>query len=91
VTNSISLEEFGRWHTPAPILDGWQWRIRLSARDALLTDKPAPAELTAPVAVAAPDGRPAKVIQTPTRAKPMQPRRKPQPVLIRRSSVVALS
>jgi type I restriction-modification system DNA methylase subunit len=26
--NSLSLEEFGRWYTPAHILDGWRWRLR---------------------------------------------------------------
>jgi hypothetical protein len=59
-------------------LGGWRWRIRPSAGNAVLTDKPAPAELSAPEAVAAPDDTPAKVIQTPTQAEPMQPRRKPQ-------------
>jgi type I restriction-modification system DNA methylase subunit len=78
--NTLSLEEFGRWHTPAHILGGWQWRIRPSARNALLTDReqPAPAERPAPETVAAPDETPAKVIQTPTRAEPMETRRKPQ-------------
>jgi hypothetical protein len=26
--NSLSLEEFGRWYTPAHILDGWRWKLR---------------------------------------------------------------
>lgn len=26
--NSLSLEEFGRWHTPAHIIGGWNWRLR---------------------------------------------------------------
>ncbi|UEM07992.1 N-6 DNA methylase (plasmid) [Skermanella rosea] len=77
--NTLSLEEFGRWHTPAHILGGWQWKIRPSRHNATLTDeKPeAPAALPAPEPVAAPDETPAKVIQTPTQAEPMQ-RRKPQ-------------
>ena len=29
--NSLSLEEFGRWYTPAHILDGWDWKLRVSA------------------------------------------------------------
>ena len=26
--NSLSLEEFGRWCTPAHILDGWRWKLQ---------------------------------------------------------------
>lgn len=26
--NSLSLEEFGHWYTPAHILDGWNWKLR---------------------------------------------------------------
>lgn len=26
--NSLSLEEFGHWYTPAHILDGWSWKLR---------------------------------------------------------------
>src|ERR1035438_3660342 len=26
--NSLSLEEFGRWYTPAHILGGWDWKLR---------------------------------------------------------------
>jgi hypothetical protein len=26
--NSMSLEEFDRWYTPAHILDGWNWKLR---------------------------------------------------------------
>jgi len=26
--NSLSLEEFGRWYTPAHIMDGWTWKLR---------------------------------------------------------------
>lgn len=26
--NSLSLEEHGRWHTPAHILGGWRWRLQ---------------------------------------------------------------
>lgn len=28
--NTLSLEEFGRWHTPAHVPGGWQWRIHPS-------------------------------------------------------------
>lgn len=26
--NSLSLQEFGRWYTPAHIMDGWTWTLR---------------------------------------------------------------
>jgi N-6 DNA Methylase len=26
--NTLSLEEFGRWYTPAHIMDGWNWKLR---------------------------------------------------------------
>lgn len=26
--NSLSLEEYGHWYTPAHILDGWKWKLR---------------------------------------------------------------
>jgi type I restriction-modification system DNA methylase subunit len=26
--NSLSLEEFGHWHTPAHIMGGWNWKLR---------------------------------------------------------------
>lgn len=26
--NSLSLEEFGRWYTPAHIMGGWDWKLR---------------------------------------------------------------
>jgi len=26
--NSLSLENFGHWYTPAHILDGWNWKLR---------------------------------------------------------------
>jgi hypothetical protein len=26
--NSLSLEEFGRWYTPAHIMNGWNWKLR---------------------------------------------------------------
>jgi N-6 DNA methylase len=29
--NSLSLEEFGHWHTPAHIMDGWDWKLRLGS------------------------------------------------------------
>jgi hypothetical protein len=29
--NSLSLEEFGQWYTPAHILDGWNWRLKRRA------------------------------------------------------------
>jgi hypothetical protein len=25
--NTLSLEEFGRWYTPAHIMDGWTWKL----------------------------------------------------------------
>ena len=29
--NTLSLEEFGRWYTPAHIMDGWTWKLRREA------------------------------------------------------------
>jgi hypothetical protein len=29
--NSLSLEEHGRWYTPAHIMNGWNWRLRRGA------------------------------------------------------------
>jgi hypothetical protein len=26
--NALSLEEFGRWYTPAHVMDGWTWKLR---------------------------------------------------------------
>lgn len=26
--NTLSLEEYGRWYTPAHIMDGWTWKLR---------------------------------------------------------------
>jgi len=31
--NSLSLEEFGRWYTPAHIMGGWDWKLRRQAGD----------------------------------------------------------
>lgn len=30
--NSLSLEEFGRWYTPAHIMDGWKWKLQRNAQ-----------------------------------------------------------
>jgi len=32
--NAPSLEECGRWYTPAHILDGWTWKLRREAEGA---------------------------------------------------------
>lgn len=32
--NTLSLEEFGRWYTPAHILDGWTWKLQRQAESA---------------------------------------------------------
>ena len=29
--NALSLEEYGRWHTPAHIMGGWDWKLRRQA------------------------------------------------------------
>jgi hypothetical protein len=29
--NSLSLEEFGHWHTPAHIMGGWRWKLKRQA------------------------------------------------------------
>jgi hypothetical protein len=31
--NSLSLEEFGHWYTPAHIMGGWSWKLRGAALD----------------------------------------------------------
>lgn len=30
--NSLSLEEYGRWYTPAHIMGGWTWKLRREAQ-----------------------------------------------------------
>jgi hypothetical protein len=30
--NTLSLEEFGRWYTPAHIMDGWTWKLRRDSK-----------------------------------------------------------
>lgn len=30
--NSLSLEEYGHWYTPAHIMDGWSWKLRRGAQ-----------------------------------------------------------
>jgi hypothetical protein len=79
----LSLEVFGRWYTSAHVLGGWRWRIRPPRTNALLSEKdPQPtAELAALETIAAPDERPAQVIQTPTRSEPIQ-HYKPQPLTL---------
>lgn len=34
--NTLSLEEFGRWYTPAHIVGGWDWKLRRRAEVATL-------------------------------------------------------
>jgi hypothetical protein len=70
---TLSLEGFGRWYTSAHVLGGWQWRLRASRPNALLSGKePQPtAELGALEPVAGADERPAQVIQTPARSEPL--------------------
>jgi type I restriction-modification system DNA methylase subunit len=63
--NTLTMEEFGRWHTPAHVMGGWQWRIKPSAENALLTverkiEPEAPAEITA-----APIEQPATIVRAP--------------------------
>lgn len=31
--NSLSLEEYGRWYTPAHIMNGWNYRLRRAAKE----------------------------------------------------------
>lgn len=33
--NSLSLEEYGHWYTPAHILDGWRWKLKRAAENDL--------------------------------------------------------
>jgi hypothetical protein len=32
--NSLTLEEFDRWYTPAHILHGWDWKLRRTSEGA---------------------------------------------------------
>ena len=63
--NSLSLEEYGRWYTPAHIMNGWNYRLRRAT--------PAPdAKPEAPQPESAPD-RPAELETKPTTTgKPSQ-------------------
>ncbi len=48
--NSLSLEEYGHWYTPAHIMDGWKWKLRRQPAGTHEIERPpetppAPAEL----------------------------------------------
>lgn len=80
--NTLSMEEFGRWHTPAHILDGWTWRTRRSPANALL--EPARLDDTnvadmpqAPEIHADTTETPTPTVQQPVAAEPMTKRGKP--------------
>ncbi|MGE4043404.1 MAG: N-6 DNA methylase [Acetobacteraceae bacterium] len=79
--NTLTMEEFGRWHTPAHIMGGWTWRTRRSPVNALLepvrhatdtdvADIPEAPE-TAPEPTEAPKPTHAEKVLT-ERAKPQQ-------------------
>lgn len=36
--NSMSLEEFGHWYTPAHILGGWRWKLKRAAENDAATE-----------------------------------------------------
>jgi len=59
--NSLRLEEFAHWHTPAHIIDGWDWKLRRSSEAAHEMEAP-PGE---------PENGPAPERSTPT--KPFKP------------------
>jgi hypothetical protein len=81
--NTLTLEEFGRWHTPAHILGGWEWKIRPLRHNALLTPATA-AHVDDTHVVETPEPlppvteAPAPIVAQPVTAEPMQPRQKPQ-------------
>ena len=64
--NSLSMEEFGRWKTPAHILGGWDFRTRRSPANALL----GPAGAGDTGKSLAPDEKPAPLA---TEAAPSEP------------------
>jgi type I restriction-modification system DNA methylase subunit len=39
--NSLSLEEYGHWYTPAHIMDGWRWKLRRAPAGQHEIDRPA--------------------------------------------------
>lgn len=47
--NSLSLEEFGRWYTPAHIMGGWDWRLKRQAQAGETHEILKPPEPSAPV------------------------------------------
>ena len=55
--NSLTLEEWDHWHTPAHIMDGWDWKLR-NARPAEVQSVPEPAR--------EPGRPPAEAVITPT-------------------------
>jgi len=55
--NSLSLEEYGRWYTPAHIMNGWNYRLRRDAPDEKAPAEP-PAGETVPAPPAAPEKKP---------------------------------
>ncbi len=47
--NSLSLETFDVWHTPAHVLDGWRWKLRRPMADETRTEiAPMPTKPTRP-------------------------------------------
>ena len=55
--NSLSLEEYGRWYTPAHILNGWNYRLRRGAPEAVPDTKP-PAPESVSTQPAGPEKKP---------------------------------
>jgi hypothetical protein len=54
--NTLSLEEFGRWYTPAHIMDGWTWKLRREPEGA--TEIQAVPEVSKPDRPSTDDGPP---------------------------------
>ncbi len=81
--NSLTLEEFSRWYTPAHVLGGWRWKTRRAPENALLSpvrdDADAPVRAhdmddasTLQPAEEEPEPLPSPIVQAPAAAAPMQ-------------------
>ena len=46
--NSLNLEEFGRWFTPAHIMDGWDWKLRRPSEEGHTMERIQPSEPPTP-------------------------------------------
>jgi hypothetical protein len=52
--NTLALEERSHWNTPAHIMGGWEWKLRIKRKPMAPVDDPAQAEASVPEPVATP-------------------------------------